>query len=65
MVFEMKMTNLCIFKKFILDAFASRYQVGAIFMDFVKPFDKLSHAIFSNELIEILFSLVDFLYHRQ
>jgi len=33
-------TNLLIFQKYVLDAFASGYQVYVIFTDFAKAFDK-------------------------
>lgn len=43
-------TNLLIFQKYVLDAFASGYQVDVIFTDFAKAFDKINHNIFSIKL---------------
>jgi len=46
-------TNLLIFQKYVLDAFASGYQVDVIFTDFGKAFDKINHNILSIKLYSI------------
>lgn len=43
-------TNQLIFQKFILDAFLHSYQVGVIFTDFSKAFDKVDHTILISKL---------------
>lgn len=46
-------TDFLIFEKYILDVFASGFQVDVIFTDFSKAFDKINHLIICNKLYSI------------